>query len=179
MYQGWDSVQKVQCMNRAEPDQSHKKISVRKIQKKDIPKCSAILRRLPQWFGIEESILEYEQNLHALDGYVAETESSIVGFVGLKRYGEFSIEIDVIGVEPDLRRSGIGRKLLEHVEKHATTTWTKLLHMKTLAPSDPDENYTETRAFWEANGYIPMDAHELWGKENPCQVMVKPVRDRP
>ena len=35
-------------------------ISVRKIQVEDIPKCGAVLRRLPQWFGTEESILEYE-----------------------------------------------------------------------------------------------------------------------
>jgi|TARA_B100000315_G_scaffold260869_1_gene326619 N-acetylglutamate synthase-like GNAT family acetyltransferase len=151
-----------------------KGISVRKIQKEDIPRCGAILRRLPQWFGIEASILEYEQNLRALDGYVAERDKSIVGFVGLKRYGDFSIEIDVVGVVPDLRRSGIGRRLLEHIEEHATTASTRLLHMKTLAPSDPDKNYADTRAFWEACGYIPMDAHELWGNENPCQVMVKP-----
>jgi len=135
-------------------------INVRKIQVEDIPKCGAILRRLSQWFGIEAAILEYEQNLQALDGYVAERASSIVGFVGFKRYGDFSIEIDVIGVEPDLHWSGIGRKLLEHIEEHATTASTKLLHMKTLAPSHPHKNCAETRAFWEASGHIPMDAHE-------------------
>ena len=150
-------------------------ITIRKIGADDIPACTSILRSLPQWFGIEQSILEYEQNLHELDGYVAEDDNSIVGFVGLKRYGTFSIEIDVIGVQPQLRGSGIGRALLVHVEANATTPSTRLLHMKTLSPSDPDKNYAETRAFWEANGYIPMDAHELWGRDNPCQVMVKPI----
>ncbi len=47
--------------------------------------------------------------------------------------------------------------------------------MKTLAPSDADPNYAETRAFWVAKGYLPMDAHLLWGTENPCEVRVKPL----
>ncbi|MGI9036466.1 MAG: GNAT family N-acetyltransferase [Pyrinomonadaceae bacterium] len=125
------------------------------------------------WFGIEESILEYERNLANFDGYVAEIETIIVGFAALKRYGGYAIEIDVIGVKPELRRKGIGKKLLAHVESNAVNSLTKFLHTKTLAPSNPDPNYAETRAFWEANGYIPMDAHKLWGPENPCQVMVK------
>lgn len=152
-----------------------KGLTVRSIKTEDIPACIKILRNLPQWFGIEESILEYGQNLRSLDGFVAEHEGSIVGFVGLKRYGQFSIEIDVVGVQPDLRRSGVGRTLLKYVETNAITPLTRLLHMKTLAPSDPDENYAQTRAFWEANGYIAMDAHNLWGEANPCQVMVKPI----
>ena len=149
-------------------------VTIRPIEKQDISACDAILRSLPQWFGIEASIVEYVANLGGLDGYVAEDTGTIVGFVGLKRYGEAAIEVDVIGVTPGLRRHGIGRQLLEHVEQAATTTATRLLHMKTLAPTHPDPNYAQTRAFWEASGYIPMDAHLLWGEANPCQIMVKP-----
>ena len=151
-------------------------IEIRKLQIGDGETCGEILRRLPQWFGIESAIQEYKANLRALDGYCAVKDSKLVGFVGLKRYGDSSIEVDVIGVDPEHRRSGIGRALLKHVEENATTGLTKLLHMKTLAPSDPDLNYVETRMFWEASGFIPMDAHDLWGDENPCQVMVKPFQ---
>ena len=141
----------------------------------DIPQCVAVLRELPQWFGIEESSLEYAEDLESLDGYVAVVAGEIVGFVGLKRYGDHSIEVNVIGVRPAFRGQGIGSDLLEHVESNAITAETRLLHMKTLAPSDTDPNYAETRAFWEAKGFVPMDAHLLWGPENPCQVMVKPL----
>jgi N-acetylglutamate synthase-like GNAT family acetyltransferase len=151
-------------------------IEIRKLLTGDDKICGAILRRLPQWFGIESAIQEYEVNLRSLDGYCAVKDSEVVGFVGLKRYGDSSIEVDVIGIDPEHRRSGIGRALLNHVEANATTGLTKLLHMKTLAPSDPDLNYVETRMFWEASGFIPMDAHDLWGDENPCQVMVKPFQ---
>jgi N-acetylglutamate synthase-like GNAT family acetyltransferase len=154
------------------------KIKIRKLISTDVPKCGAVLRSLPQWFGIEQAIQEYEQDLENLDGFVALLDESIVGFVGLKRYGKYAIEINVIGVLPDQRRRGIGKQLLNHVEENTTTPETKLLHMKTLAPSDPDPNYAETRAFWESRGYMPMDAHLLWGNENPCQVMVKPIQWR-
>lgn len=110
-------------------------ITIRKIKKEDIPACTSILRSLPQWFGIEQAILNYEQSLTDLDGYVAEGGSAIVGFVGLKRCETCSIEINVIGVQPELRHSGIGRTLLEYVEANATTPSTRLLHTKTIAPS--------------------------------------------
>lgn len=129
---------------------------------------------LPQWFGIEDSIVEYGQNLEALDGFVAEDRGEVVGFVGLKRYGDQAVEIDVIGVRPHLRGSGIGTRLIEAVESNSGSA-IRLIHMKTLAPSDPDPNYAETRAFWLARGFVPMDAHELWGPENPCLVMAKAV----
>ena len=149
-------------------------IKNRPIEKQDVAKCVAILGLLPRWFGIEDSIIEYGKNLETLDGFVAADEGEVVGFVGLKRYGDQSVEIDVIGVRPDLRGSGIGTRLIEAVESNSASA-IRLLHMKTLAPSDPDPNYAETRAFWLARGFVPMDAHELWGPENPCLVMAKPV----
>ena len=153
-------------------------IQLRGLAKTDISHCVAVLQELPQWFGIEESILEYADDLDSLDGYVAEVAGEIVGFVGLKRYGEQSVEINVIGVRPAFRGKGVGTSLLKHVESNATTAETRLLHMKTLAPSHADPNYVQTRAFWEARGYLPMDAHLLWGPMNPCQVMVKPLVQR-
>ena len=133
------------------------------------------MRALPDWFGIEEAILEYEQDLHSLDGYVALVDDAIAGFAGLKRYGAHAIEINIIAVSPQHHRRGIGAGLIAHIEANAVTAETKLLHMKTLAPTHPDPHYAKTRLFWERMGFIPMDAHDLWGEYNPCQVMVKPL----
>ncbi len=66
-------------------------VKIRPLVFTDIRVCGAILRSLPQWFGIEESIQEYEQDLKNLDGYVALSENTIIGFVGLKRYGKHHI----------------------------------------------------------------------------------------
>ncbi len=150
-------------------------IKIRNIEDADIDACVGVLRALPQWFGIESAILEYREDLKNLDGYVALNDEALVGFVGLKRYGEESVEINVIGVLPTYRGKGIGTVLLEKVQEELDSA-VKLLHMKTLAPSHSDPNYVETRAFWKAKGFVPMDAHELWGEDNPCLVMVKPLR---
>ena len=88
------------------------------------------------------------------------------------------MELDGLGGRPEQHRTAIGRRLIEHVEQHALTPETQLLHMKTLAPTHTDENYAKTRAFWQALGFIPMDSHLLWGEENPCLVMVKPITGR-
>ena len=149
-------------------------IEIRGIETRDIEACVGVLRALPQWFGIESAILEYREDLKSLDGFVALDGSELVGFVGLKRYGQQSVEINVVGVLPDYRSKGIGTMLLNQVQDDLGKE-VRLLHMKTLAPSHPDPNYVETRAFWKAKGFVPMEAHELWGEENPCLVMVKPI----
>ena len=146
---------------------------IRPIETEDIPQCIAVLHALPQWFGIESAIVDYGRDLENLDGFVAQDGDELIGFVGLKRYLNKSVEVNVMGVLPEHRNKGIGTLLLNQVEESLADN-IRLLHMKTLAPSHPDSNYKETRAFWEAKGFIPMDAHELWGEENPCQVMVKP-----
>ena len=47
------------------------------------------------------------------------------------------------------------------------------LQVKTLGPSDPDEGYARTRAFYEARGFVPLEEiHGLW-EDNPCLLMVK------
>jgi len=146
---------------------------VRPLTTSDIAQCVSVLRSLPQWFGIENAIIDYSHDLGNLDGFAAFDGDKLVGFVGLKRYQTRSVEINVMGVLPDYRNMGLGTRLLEKVESSLSNE-IRLIHMKTLAPSHPDESYRETRAFWEAKGFIPMDAHELWGDANPCQVMVKP-----
>ena len=150
-------------------------MKIRDIKDGDIDACVGVLRALPQWFGIESAIVEYGEDLKSLDGFVALDDEELVGFVGLKRYGEESVEINVIGVLPSYRGKGVGTMLIDKVQEELDEA-VQLLHMKTLAPSHSDLNYVETRAFWKAKGFIPMDAHELWGDENPCLVMVKPLR---
>lgn len=46
-------------------------------------------------------------------------------------------------------------------------------HTKTIAPSKIDAAYAESRAFWQAAGFVPLDEHLLWGPHNPCLVLVK------
>lgn len=50
----------------------------------------------------------------------------------------------------------------------------EFLHLKTLSDSDPDRHYAKTRAFYLAVGFRPLEElTALWGKDNPCLLMVK------
>jgi N-acetylglutamate synthase-like GNAT family acetyltransferase len=136
--------------------------------------CVPILRLLPDWFGIEASILNYEQEIQALPTFLARKVEQVVGFLTLKQHTPFSAEIYVMGVHPEARRSGIGRSLVESAEAHARRLGIEYLQVKTLGPSRPDEGYTATRAFYAAEGFRPLEEFsQIWDKDNPCLILVK------
>lgn len=149
---------------------------IRPLTLPDISACERILRALPDWFGLEDAIQRYLVHLGSLDGYVAEVDGEVVGFVGLLRHNTGSVEIDVIAVSPARRGQGIGAALVRVVEDSLQARRPLLLHTKTLGPSDPDLNYAETRKFWAALGFLPTEETTLfWGEANPCLILVKPL----
>ena len=82
----------------------------------------------------------------------------------------------MLAVLPDHHRRGIGRALVERAAAHARAEGRTLLHVKTLAPSDPDPGYAATRRFYEALGFVPLEElPQVWGPENPCLIMVRPL----
>ena len=51
------------------------------------------------------------------------------------------------------------------------------MSVKTLGPSHPDAGYRDTRRFYRACGFLAVEElHELWDEDNPCLLMVKPLR---
>ena len=57
-----------------------------------------ILRRLPDWFGIEEAIIEYVDKVKDTLFYAAYYDDKPVGFLSLKFNNEYSSEIYVMGI---------------------------------------------------------------------------------
>ena len=157
------------------------RISIRGLRLDDVPVCEGILHSLPDWFGIEESVQEYVRALGVLAGFVAISEvpvpePRIVGFVALRAHGEHASEIEVMAVRPDYHRAGVGRILLACAEV-ALPDEVSLLQVKTLGPSHPDPFYRRTRAFYEAQGFVPLEeTTAFWGEANPTLVMVKALR---
>lgn len=47
--------------------------------------CERVLRPLPEWFGIEESLVEYASNTATLPTFVAQDEGQLTGFLSLRR----------------------------------------------------------------------------------------------
>jgi hypothetical protein len=60
--------------------------------------------------------------------------------------------------------------------RSATDRGVCLLVVKTLSDrEDPGSEYAATRAFYLARGFIPVQELDVWGPENPAQLLVKPL----
>lgn len=151
-------------------------IQIRSFREEDRPDCKNLLVRLPQWFGIEASNRAYLAGLSELPAaFVALRGERLVGFTSLRIHNPVSAEIEVLAVDPDFHRQGIGSELLGRLEAELRERGGfRLLHVKTLGPSEPDENYARTRAFYLSREFLPLlETTELWGPENPALILVK------
>ncbi len=139
-----------------------------------------ILRQLPDWFGVEKSILHYIETVGDKEFYSAYIDDKAVGFIALDFHNDFTAEIYLIGIKKEYHRNGIGKKLISHAEKAVISRECKLLMVKTLGDSHPDENYAKTREFYKNVGFMPLEEiKEIWGEPNPCLIMVKPLNEGP
>ena len=136
--------------------------------------CNLVLRSLPTWFGIEESIVEYVKTTQEMPFWVAYDGEIPIGFIALKKHNNYTIEICVMGVLKQYHRKGVGRKLIETVEQYCQGNKNKYLTVKTLDESREDESYEKTRKFYYAMGFLPLEVFPLlWDVTNPCLFMVK------
>jgi ribosomal protein S18 acetylase RimI-like enzyme len=133
-----------------------------------------ILRALPDWFGIEEAVIQYRQAIDRLPTLLAYVGGQVVGFLSLKQHNPYAAEIYVMAILPEMHRRGIGRALVRAAEAHLRGNGTEYLQVKTLSPSRPDPNYARTRAFYHAMGFRPLEELEtFWDAQNPALMMVK------
>jgi GNAT superfamily N-acetyltransferase len=135
-----------------------------------------LLRGLPEWFGIEQALLDYVEHARTLPTTVALDRGEVVAACVVRRHNPVAAEIDLLAVRRDRHRDGIGRLLVEQVAGALSADGVKLLQVKTFGPSGDSAEYERTRAFYEAAGFIPLEElRELWGPENPCLILVKPL----
>jgi len=138
--------------------------------------CEAILRALPEWFGIEESLVGHVRDCMALQTSVVDVDGVVVGFLTLEPLGPRSAEIRAVAVAPEHHGRGYGRLLVEHAECALLGRSVDTLQVKTLSSSDPDPSYRRTRGFYEHLGFRPLRETLEWGEASPCVVMVKHLR---
>ena len=138
--------------------------------------CVTILRTLPEWFGMESSLIQYEQELTTLPTIIAEDDEQTVGFLTVKRHFPQSAEIYVMGVERSQHRMGIGRELVTACEQRLAADGVTFLQVKTLSAAHPDEYYGRTRKFYERLGFASIEElTTLWDENNPCLLMMKAI----
>jgi coenzyme F420-0:L-glutamate ligase / coenzyme F420-1:gamma-L-glutamate ligase len=135
--------------------------------------AEAVLRDLPEWFGIEEATAAYIEAAASLPTFAVEPD---VGFLSLKQHTPRAVELYVMGVRKEHQRRGIGLALLRAAEAWCRTRGVRFLHVKTLGPSSSSRGYDATRAFYEATGFVALEElHGFWDEENPALILVKDV----
>jgi GNAT superfamily N-acetyltransferase len=141
-----------------------------------------LLRSLPDWFGIESSIVDYVASAAKLPTYLAwpardqdapGAEDQAVGALLATRHFPAAAEIYLMAVDPAVHRRGVGRAMVEALERDLARDSVRLLQVKTLGPSDPDEGYQKTRLFYQAMGFEPLEEITGLWPGNPSLIMVK------
>jgi GNAT superfamily N-acetyltransferase len=137
----------------------------------------ALLRGLPEWFGIEQALHDYVEHARTLPTTAALVDGVLVGACVVRRHNPLSAEIDLLAVRRDEHRRGVGRRLVEQVAGSLRSEGVRLLQVKTFGPSGDSLEYEWTRAFYEAVGFVPLEElFTLWGPDNPCLILVMPLQ---
>lgn len=138
--------------------------------------CNEILRALPEWFGIESAIVQYVKDVENMEMYIAKSNDQVVGFISMNKHNKYTAEIHVMGILKEFHKKGIGKRLVELVEKELKNNGFEFFTVKTLSPSRENEEYRRTRLFYESMGFKPLEEFKtLWGEVNPCLLMGKHI----
>lgn len=139
--------------------------------------CERILRALPDWFGIEQAIVDYARNVEPMPMFGVLENDKTVGFVSLKLHNDSTAEIYVMGILSEYHRKGLGQRLIERCEGYLLERGFRFLTVKTLSPSRENAEYEKTRKFYEKVGFLPLEEFPtLWGEANPCLFMAKGLK---
>ncbi len=140
--------------------------------------CRAVLEDLPDWFGIPEATDMYIRAAGQKTMLACRHDGDIAGLVTLDRLTEVTVDIHVMGVLARHHRHGIGAALIAAAADWARGQGARLLAVKTLGAGYPDPFYQKTRLFYQATGFLPVEEFkEIWGPDQPCLLMVKPLDD--
>ena len=146
---------------------------IRDLRASDAAACDEIIVGLPDWFGNEDGIRECAGAVRTQRGLVADPTGRAVGFLTYTVTGR-ETEITWMAVDKSSRRTGVGAALIEDLLSHLRRREIDRLVVKTLSDrQDPGPAYAQTRAFYLAMGFVPEAELDIWGPENPAQLLVK------
>jgi GNAT superfamily N-acetyltransferase len=136
--------------------------------------CEAVLRSLPQWFGIEEALRMYVADTGRLPTFAFSESGAVVAFLSLMQHFPESWEIHCVAVHSDARNRGHGSALLKHAEQWLVGQGVRYLQVKTVAHTSKSAAYAETREFYLARGFAPLEIFPLlWAPQNPALQLIK------
>jgi GNAT superfamily N-acetyltransferase len=136
--------------------------------------CEAVLRTLPGWFGIEHALVMYRDDTAKMPTFALEQDGRVIGFLTLREHFPTAWEVHCTAIEAPARGKNLGSRLLEHSEDWLRMRGVEFLQVKTVAATNKSPEYAETRKFYEARGFIPVEIFpDLWDSWNPALLSIK------
>lgn len=131
-----------------------------------------VLEALTEWFEVEESREGYIRDCVNWTFLAAKEDDKVMGFLCLKKTGNATVELAVMGVMKDFHRNGIGRQLVEKAKEVAKAQGYEFMQVKTVKMG-MYEDYDRTNLFYISCGFKELEVFPLlWDEENPCQIYV-------
>ena len=131
-----------------------------------------ILKALPEWFGIPESMEEYIQDSAGKPFFCARINEKNIGFLYLKQTGKDTVELAVMGILEEYHRNGIGHALFEYAKKEICKKGYSFIQVKTVQMGKY-ESYDKTNQFYLSLGFKEFEVFpDLWDEWNPCQIYI-------
>lgn len=139
-------------------------------------RCEAILRSLPDWFGIESAIVDFVKAIESLPTLMVTGGEDDIGFLTLKIHGPEAADAYVLGIRREWHRRGVGRAMFAEGEAWLVTQGIRFLQVKTVDPARECVHYASSRRFYESIGFTKLETFPtLWDECNPCLQMIKTV----
>jgi ribosomal protein S18 acetylase RimI-like enzyme len=135
-----------------------------------------ILRKLPEWFGNEESLQKYVNTVNKYPFWTVFDEDNCIGFISGKIHYNRTGDIYVCGIDPTYQGKGIGTLLYKELEKYFIGNGCEYVIVKTLSEIVEYKPYLETKKFYLKMGFKELlTLTEMWDEENPCLIMIKKI----
>ncbi|WP_220668533.1 MULTISPECIES: GNAT family N-acetyltransferase [Micrococcaceae] len=134
-----------------------------------------ILKALPEWFGDPEAIEQYVVDAGNDDylSIVARQSGTTIGVALIRRHFPESAELHLVALSPEARGKGAGRALIDRVAADLANDGCALLSVHTVGPSFDSESYAETRAFYRATDFYPLEEHHNLDWAGPTLILVR------
>lgn len=135
-----------------------------------------VLENLTEWFEIEESREGYIHDCADWTFLAAKDDDRIMGFLCLKKTGNATVELAVMGVMKEYHRNGVGRELVEKAKEVAKADGYEFMQVKTVKMG-MYEDYDRTNLFYMSCGFKELEVFPLlWDEDNPCQIYVMSLK---
>lgn len=117
------------------------------------------LRRQAHMFGSDATINAYVDDAGNpdFDSLLVTRDGHTRGVILTRRRFPETVEVHLLVVDDTVHRTGIGSFLLREAANRARHAGAKMLTVRVLAEGRGHRGWAGVRAFYEANGFIPLD----------------------